>query len=95
VSARDGEQAARAGSAVGEPSRFEPPTESLATLTDDGAAEVALTVDGPPTDSAAPGSGFAARAGSLLQDLEPQQALGVALGGGILTALLLRWLRFR
>jgi hypothetical protein len=95
VSTRNGEQAPSAGSAVRDPSAFEPPTESLATPTGDGAADGAVAFNGPAPDSASTGSGMAARAGGFLQDLEPQQALGLAMGGGILSALLLRWIRFR
>lgn len=78
-----------------EPPDFASPTESLEALTAEGAPEEAGNFDGSSTDSASPASGVRARLSGLLQGLEPQKALGLALGGGIVIALLLRRLRVR
>jgi hypothetical protein len=96
VSTRNGEQPSEgSGSGIQDPPESAPPTESLETLSAEGTPEGAFTSDGPTPDSASPESGIRERASSLLQGLEPQKALGAALGAGILIALLLRWLRSR
>jgi hypothetical protein len=93
VSSHNGEQPAEgARSGLQEPPDLAPPTESLEAVTE-GAPEGAPTLDGPPADSAS--SGIRAQASGLLESFEPQKALGLALGAGVVIALLLRWLRSR